>query len=258
MSENDNTFNYLAIKNWDKYQPRSHKQFPWIRDYIDREFDKDFAKLSAFQRYLLCGLCRLRGRLAHNIHNDVTYIAQALHMIGTDRPHTRHALDTLISHGFLVLCNERNCLLEEKRREEKREEESKKREPKQASPSAAKITTFILPGWIEKQTWEDYEQMRRRIGKPMTDRARNLCVDKLQKLQNEGFPVMGVLQQSIFNSWQGVFPIRGQNGSMREQGKTRLQEDLDGIEKAAARIFAEDDARDKGALPKSKAGRYDL
>lgn len=96
-------------------------------------------------------------------------------------------------------------------------------------PLAVAKPVFQLPGWIEKQTWEDYEQMRRRIGKPMTDRARNLAVDRLAALQNKGHPVVEVLKQSIFNSWQGVFELKA-NGYGKQSKLDRTIQNLREIE----------------------------
>lgn len=70
--------------------------------------------------------------------------------------------------------------------------------------------SFQLPEWIEAQTWNDYEEMRRKIKKPLTERAREIAVKKLLQLRSQGFSVEEVLEQSIFNSWQGLFEVRGQ------------------------------------------------
>jgi hypothetical protein len=50
---------FLAIKNWEKYQPNV-KNPTYIRDYVNREDDREFAKLNFFQRGALEALCPLR------------------------------------------------------------------------------------------------------------------------------------------------------------------------------------------------------
>lgn len=116
------TFKYLAIKNWKKYQS-SKKGYDWIKDYVNQNDDKELSGLSFFERGLLQELRRLRGRSGKNIHNDVTHIAQAIHAKGTDRPHIRHAIATLVARDVLVLTNQSVDPLEEIREEEKRGEE---------------------------------------------------------------------------------------------------------------------------------------
>lgn len=66
---------------------------------------------------------------------------------------------------------------------------------------------FVLPDWIPVQVWKDFEEMRRTIRKPMTDRARELVVQTLAKLREAGNPSAEVLEQSIRKSWQDVYPL---------------------------------------------------
>src|SRR5271170_2042217 len=97
---------YLTIKNWDKYQPDQKLKdkfasLKWVKDYTDKEFDSDYMDLTFFQRYVLDALCRLRGRLGHDIpYDDPTWVARLLHAVRTDAPHIPHAVATLLARGF--------------------------------------------------------------------------------------------------------------------------------------------------------------
>jgi hypothetical protein len=74
---------------------------------------------------------------------------------------------------------------------------------------------FDLPNRIPRSDWEDYETMRRSIRKPMTMRARELAVVKLDALMAQGYSPAAVLQQSTMNSWQGLFPLQAdRNGKL--------------------------------------------
>lgn len=121
-------FKFLAIKNWHKYQGGrmknrgDEKRTSWIKDYIEKEADPEYSKLSFFQRYVLDGCCRLRGRLGRNLPNDPSYIARALYAAPSDRSHLGHAIATLTSRGFLLLSNEQLNFTEEIRGDEIREE----------------------------------------------------------------------------------------------------------------------------------------
>lgn len=61
-----------------------------------------------------------------------------------------------------------------------------------------------------KDALKDFETMRKKIGKPMaTDRAKKMLLTKLTKLAGDDTELkIRILEQSIFNSWQGVFPIK--------------------------------------------------
>lgn len=57
---------------------------------------------------------------------------------------------------------------------------------------------------------EEYERMRNKIRKPMTDRARTLALSNLRKLAKDTPTQIAILEQSIVNSWQGLFPLKEQ------------------------------------------------
>lgn len=55
----------------------------------------------------------------------------------------------------------------------------------------------------------DYSAMRIKLKKPMTDRAKQLAIGKLRELSGEDpAEMIRILEQSIANSWQGLFPLR--------------------------------------------------
>lgn len=120
---------FLAIKNWHKYQGgtmknrKDEKRTSWVKDYVDKEADPEYLRLTGFHRYILDGCCRLRGRLGQNLPNDPTYISRALGLIPAERSQTPRAVLTLCSLGFLVPTNQQLSLLEEIRGDEIRGEE---------------------------------------------------------------------------------------------------------------------------------------
>jgi hypothetical protein len=74
--------------------------------------------------------------------------------------------------------------------------------------SVTKVT-FVVPDWIPKDTWDEFIQMRNRIGKPATEYAKKLLADKLFKFKANGQDIKAVLEKSITSSWQDVFEIKG-------------------------------------------------
>lgn len=110
-TDNQNTLpQFLAIKNWRKYQPpleNAEAKRDWIRVDTNLEDNFEFSRLSFYQRGVLLGLWRIRGRISSNIPYDVQYIRRALAMTPQESCCLRAALELLISCGFLVLCNQR-------------------------------------------------------------------------------------------------------------------------------------------------------
>jgi hypothetical protein len=88
---------------------------------------------------------------------------------------------------------------------EKRIEEKSIKENKEVATSVA----FVLPDWIEKETWDAFVEMRKRIGKAPTEYAKKLLVAKLERFKANGQDIKAVLEKSITSSWQDVFEIKG-------------------------------------------------
>lgn len=64
-----------------------------------------------------------------------------------------------------------------------------------------------IPDWIPNEAWQGYLDMRKKIRKPMTERAVALAINTLEKLRQQGQDIGAVLDQSTLNSWQGLFPL---------------------------------------------------
>jgi hypothetical protein len=63
------------------------------------------------------------------------------------------------------------------------------------------------------EIWPHFEEHRRKLRKPMTDRARQGIVRELAKLSADEAIQVKILDQSITMGWQGVFALRAQAGS---------------------------------------------
>lgn len=72
--------------------------------------------------------------------------------------------------------------------------------------SAGKPAAFVVPDDIPADDWRDFEEMRRTMGKPMTDSIRHRAVARLRRFAEDGYPPGAVLNHSILNNYQGLFP----------------------------------------------------
>lgn len=81
-------------------------------------------------------------------------------------------------------------------------------------------TEAALPDWLPLQEWKDFEEMRVKIKKPLTDRAKQLIVIQLEKLRDSGHDPSQVLLASVVNAWSGVFPMKD-NLSSSQLAKTK-------------------------------------
>jgi hypothetical protein len=62
-----------------------------------------------------------------------------------------------------------------------------------------------LPPFIKGDVWNDYLEMRKKIKKPATDRAKELAIKKLTTFHKQGYDPNAILEASIMNSWQDVY-----------------------------------------------------
>lgn len=83
---------------------------------------------------------------------------------------------------------------------------------------------FELPDWIPRDAWLGWEEMRRKIRKPLTDAARMVNLRKLAKLRDRGDDPTAVLEQSTANAYAGLFEVRPDRSERRALSKAELAE----------------------------------
>ena len=106
-----------------------------------------------------------------------------------------------------VTCNDTvtqcNATEEEEEKEEEKEEKEEKKIKKESAPYVADddLNNAIIA----------FIDFRKKIRKPMTERAIQLMIDKLQQLSPILDEQIEILNQSILNGWQGIFPLKNNN-----------------------------------------------
>lgn len=74
------------------------------------------------------------------------------------------------------------------------------------------INDLILGSPIElRDNLKEFLKMRKTIKKPMTTRAFKLLLTRLTKLSNNSQTQNAILEQSILNSWQDIYPLKKEN-----------------------------------------------
>jgi len=86
----------------------------------------------------------------------------------------------------------------EKKKSKENQEAKKERKPKE---------DFVLPEWLDPQTWYGFEQNRKALRAPLTDLGRKQIIKKLEELKTSGTDPNESLLQSIERGWKGVFEI---------------------------------------------------
>lgn len=74
-----------------------------------------------------------------------------------------------------------------------------------------------------EQTIYEFIKMRKAIKKPMTTRALELLIEKLNKMASNEEEKIAILNQSIEHGWQTVYPLKTNN--MRNSSKGEIKEE---------------------------------
>lgn len=76
-----------------------------------------------------------------------------------------------------------------------------------------------LPDWIPSESWDGFCEHRRRLHKPLGERAKMLTLNNLERLKEQGNDPAAVLDQSVANGWTGIFPIKSDAGERQKEGE---------------------------------------
>jgi len=69
------------------------------------------------------------------------------------------------------------------------------------------------------EVWNQYLEMRKKIKKPATQAAETLALKKVSQLSNDDLQLaVKIVQQSILNSWQGIFELKINNLTNNKNG----------------------------------------
>jgi hypothetical protein len=69
---------------------------------------------------------------------------------------------------------------------------------------------IIYPEFLPVDLFNDFLEMRKKIKKPATDNAVKLLIGKLEKFHQQGLDITAIIQNSLVNNWQDLFPEKEQ------------------------------------------------
>lgn len=103
--------------------------------------------------------------------------------------------------------------------------EKSKEEKSRVEKSNNNACAYYSEDALLNQAFIDFMDMRKKIKKPMTDRAIVLAMNKLKELCAVPFSdamdnemAIKILEQSTMNCWQGLFPLKGKQQQQNHAG----------------------------------------
>lgn len=108
--------------------------------------------------------------------------------------------------------------------------EEKKGARRQKRPSAPQ-TAVDVPDWIDGDAWAGFAEMRKASRFPLTKRAAESIIAKLDDYRRQGQDPADVLDQSTRSGWRDVYPLKkdrvnGHGGETLEERIRRVSEDF--------------------------------
>lgn len=106
--------------------------------------------------------------------------------------------------------------------DKEREEEREREEDKNNIKKEKKKTEFdvIIQNYTDNEEFQrviyEFVKMRKAIKAPMTSNALKLMLKKLDKLETDVYLKVDILEQSIMNSWKGIFPLKKEDAGYKK------------------------------------------
>lgn len=94
---------------------------------------------------------------------------------------------------------------------------------KKRSKTAAKIE---YPEWWPREKWADFQAMRRGARATLTPEAERLLILKLTAYRDDGQDIVAIINQSIENSYKGLFPVKQSNGARNGPARPSAHENF--------------------------------
>ena len=177
----------LPLEQWQKHRPSIERLFSvhsgaWTHKRIDREIEAAHErKTQAIER-------GKRGAMA------------------------RWGKDDKASNGASI---DQAC-----KKQSSKDSSSPSPSPKKKTKSkAAGAAVVDLPDWMPLESWSDFLDYRKEIKSPMSTRAQEMAIKKLEKFKKSGDDPVEVLEQSMINGWKGLFQVKEPNRN-NEPGPT--------------------------------------
>ncbi len=210
------------VKDWHKFQHFKDRRPPWIKLYRELLDDPDWHTLDAEASKVLVML----WLIASEDPDQNGWLPDARKLafrLRTTEQKIKSCISKLshwvISDDIKVISDRYQVDIPETEGETEGETDKRKNTKKEKS-------VFKLPDDIPAQAWMDYLDMRVKIKKPATDRAKEMAVKKLYDFRDQGYDMAAVLLQSVFHSWQDLYAIKGIAPVSKAEKKEITIEDL--------------------------------
>jgi hypothetical protein len=196
----------LRPKNWDKFQHYKQRCPPWIKMYRTLLDDREFMCLPVASKALAMMLWLLASEHTEGVIEGVP-ADWAFRLRMTDNE-LLTALKPLIDNGMFEDASNvlAECLQDACSERENRDKGRGQRQKKNGAvaPVVQSEVPLSVPS-LDHDVWQRWVAYRKEIGKPLRSISLTAAAVDLAK---HGANQAAVVEQSIAQGWQGLFPLK--------------------------------------------------
>ncbi len=241
----------IRPKNWAEFQHYKDRSPQWVKLHKRLLDDFEYQTLPVASRALAPMLWLLASEYDDgDIPSDTRKIAFRLRMTLDE---LSVGFEPLLRRGFFEIIGEddedaSNTLAEPEpvaslEKEIQVTSKTQVQGEKKRASARPVVSPEPLPSWVPKEAWEGFVRMRSHIKAPLTDNAKTLTLRDLSRLRDAGHDPQAVLEESVKNSWRGLFPPKDKTDAKRGRtsridnaiaGAHRFLGEADGVEESGA------------------------
>lgn len=194
-----------------KYGDVLVKRGQYLRSYRNLREDLMYTENNAIKYYSLSHIKRLVDKLVGDgrIQKEETELGTLFTVVNYSKYQWEQ--------GFKDDNQERRK--NEERTEQEQNENNKNKDNKDNNISIYSVLDNYTSNDDLRQALRDFLEMRKKIKKPMTERAFNMLLSKLDELAATGEMKVKLIDQSILHNWQTVYPLKEE----KQQDKPKQQ-----------------------------------
>ena len=165
---------------------------------------------------------RIHNYIRKDTYNETTYLDEKkLLTLDENKAYTMRAEHPELESLDVIDTDRRRAVDEPSTQVNKDNKVNKDNQDNKTKKKPAAPDPFGSPDLPEslRETLKEFEAMRKSIKKPMTARAKELLLSNLAKLSTDTETQIKILNQSILNSWQDVYPLKEDHPKQQNQPK---------------------------------------
>lgn len=178
-------------------------------------------------KFTLVALCECANYQTGKIFPSIKHLCQ---ITGQDRKTVISNIGKLVSEGWLCETGERvgktgqikvyqaniGTVPKTEQSQERNGsafpvKESRKRDTEPSMEPSRNIDRVALPDWLPMDAWNGWVDMRKQRKRPLTDRATNRAINKLDAIRAKGHDIAELLDRSTINGWLDIYEPKETN-----------------------------------------------